>query len=384
MAHGHARLIRTAGVDRPTRRCHASGGQVRSGRVTLRPGGGRLTAVLPLALIGLGIAWPFAAIARRGFTDTTPARLLTDGRLRQVLWFTTWQAVLSTALTLAAGLVPAMVLARYRVFGRRLVRSLVTVPFVLPTVVVATAFLSLLPTGLRRTVPGLLITHAWVNLAIVVRAVGGRVAQIDPSLEDAAVMLGASRPGAFVRVTLPQLRGAIAGAASVVFLFCFTSFGLARLVGGPSHPTVEVEIWRRTTQSFDIPAAAALAVGQLVVVGLALWIVGRWQRRSVIGRLHGGSRLRLAARGAERTVVALTVSATGLIVAAPLAVLAWRSLRPGTSLGLAGWRALTADGRGTDAPIASVLVSVRAAAVSEDFKLRIEANTEEKTVTITL
>ena len=60
-------------------------------------------------------------------------------------------------------------------------------------------------------------------------------------------------------------------AASIVFLFTFTSFGVVLLLGGPPHPTLEVEIYRLTTQSLDLSTAAALAVLQLVFLGVLLW-----------------------------------------------------------------------------------------------------------------
>jgi thiamine transport system permease protein len=105
----------------------------------------------------------------------------------------------------------------------------VTVPFVLPTVVVGSAFLALLgprspstpllagvlgdaaPTlDLRRTVTAILLAHVFFNYAVVVRTVGGPVVDLDPRLEDAARVLGASRWRTFREVSLPLLRPAIA------------------------------------------------------------------------------------------------------------------------------------------------------------------------------
>jgi thiamine transport system permease protein len=141
-----------------------------------------------------------------------------------VAWFTLWQAVVSTALTLlvaARRLRPVALEFR----GRRALQAAVTVPFVLPTVVVGSAFLALLgprspvnaalvavlgdaaPTlDLRRTVTAILLAHVFFNYAVVVRTVGGLWAMLDPRLEDAARVLGASRWRAFREVSLPLLR----------------------------------------------------------------------------------------------------------------------------------------------------------------------------------
>ncbi len=101
-----------------------------------------------------------------------------------------------------------------------MVRALVTVPFVLPTVVVGTAFAALLGSGgpladlgLDQTVWAILLAHVFFNYAVVVRTVGGLWAHLDPHQEEAARMLGAGRWRAFPAVTLPALRPAIAAAA---------------------------------------------------------------------------------------------------------------------------------------------------------------------------
>ena len=116
-------------------------------------------------------------------------------------------------------------LARYRFAGRGLVLALVTVPFVLPTVVVGAAFLALLPASLDQTVWAILIAHVYFNLAVVIRTVGTLWGQLDPRVEEAARTLGASPRQVMLRVTLPLLRPALLAAASITFLFTFTSFG---------------------------------------------------------------------------------------------------------------------------------------------------------------
>ena len=137
-------------------------------------------AAIPLAFLAVFFAWPVAAIIGRGLSVRGIREVLTDPGLRSVAWFTLWQAALSTALTVAIGLLPAYVLARYRFAGRSLVLALVTVPFVLPTVVVGAAFLALLSASLDQTVWAILIAHVYFNLAVVIRTVGTSWGQLDP------------------------------------------------------------------------------------------------------------------------------------------------------------------------------------------------------------
>ena len=136
-----------------------------------------------------------------------------------MLWFTTWQALASTALTLLIALPGAYVFARFDFPGKQLLRAVVTVPFVLPTVVVGTAFLALLGRGglldelwgvrLDTTVWAILLAHVFFNYAVVVRTVGGLWSQLDPRQEEAARVLGAGRFAAWRRVTLPALAPAV-------------------------------------------------------------------------------------------------------------------------------------------------------------------------------
>ena len=146
------------------------------------------------------------------------------------------------------------------------------------------------------------------------------------------------------KVTLPQLRPLLA-AAAITFLFTFTSFGVVRILGGPRHPTIEVEIWRLTTQAFDLEAAAALALVQLVGVTVLMLWWSRFQASQAV-------RLRLRPRGVatrprtirQRALVSVTVVALVTVVLVPLLRLVLGSFRgTGDGLSLSAWRAL---GRG--------------------------------------
>ena len=160
---------------------------------------------VPLAFFALFFAWPVAAIVARGLKVDGAWQLgrivdvVTQADIRHVLWFTTWQALASTALTLLVALPGAYVFARLDFPGKQVLRAVVTVPFVLPTVVVGTAFLALVGRGglldelwgvrLDTTVWAILLAHVFFNYAVVVRTVGGLWAQLDPRQEEAARML---------------------------------------------------------------------------------------------------------------------------------------------------------------------------------------------------
>ncbi|PHQ49009.1 iron ABC transporter permease [Streptomyces cinnamoneus] len=343
-----------------------------TGRTTPKAGraGARRTATrlglmaVPLAFFGVFFAYPVASIVSRGLKDggrwqfARAGEVLTDPAIGHVLWFTTWQAAASTALTLALALPGAYVFARFDFPGKRLLRAVVTVPFVLPTVVVGAAFLALLGHGglldelwgvrLDTTVWAILLAHVFFNYAVVVRTVGGLWAQLDPRQEEAARVLGAGRLGAWRRVTLPALAPAVAAAALMVFLFTFTSFGVVQILGGPRYATLEVEIYQQTAQLLDLPTAAVLTLVQFAAVAALLAVHARTvRRREATLRLVDAARTARRPRGAaEWTLLGSVLAVVALLVLLPLAVLVLRSFDGPDGYGLAFYRALGSAGAG--------------------------------------
>lgn len=307
-----------------------------------------------LVFLAVFFVYPVASILAAGLL---PAGQLDLAAIADVLrqpfvfdtaWFTFWQAIASTALTVLLALPGAYVFARFDFPGRRLLSSLSVVPFVLPTVVVAAAFLALFgprsPLGIELdgTIWIILIAHVFYNYAVVLRIVGGVWGQLDPRLEEAARVLGATRWEAFRHVTLPLLRPAIASAASIVFLFTFSSFGVILLLGGPRISTLEVEIYRQTAQLLDLQAAATLALLQMVALVVILFVYGRYQEGTTV-RLRLLGRRAVARRprtGRERAFVIVNLALAGVLLGVPLLVLIVRSLTVPGGLGLGNYVAL--------------------------------------------
>ncbi|RAJ63504.1 thiamine transport system permease protein [Streptomyces sp. Amel2xB2] len=331
-------------------------------RRTRRGGGAALPLALlalPVAFFGVFFAYPVAAIVARGLrTDAGRwhfgrlADVLAATDTAHVLWFTVWQAAASTALTLALGLPAAYVFARLDFPGRQLLRAVVTVPFVLPTVVVGSAFLALLGRGglleewaglrLDTSVWAILLAHVFINYSVVVRTVGGLWSQLDPRQEEAARVLGASRLGAWRRVTLPALAPSVGAAALIVFLFTFTSFGVIQVLGGPRYATLEVEIYRQTAALLDLPTAAVLTLVQFAAVGTLLALHARTvsRRRAALSMVDAATVARRPRGRAQWTLLCGVLTVTALLVLVPLAVLTARSFDGPDGWGLANYRAL--------------------------------------------
>jgi thiamine transport system permease protein len=299
---------------------------------------------LPLAFLALFFVVPLAAIVQRGLGagDEGVLDTLTGRLTREVLWFTVWQAAASTLLTLLAGLPAAYALGRYAFRGRSLFRALVVVPFVLPTVVVALAFLAILPDGVERGWPAVLVAHTFFNVAVVVRIVGTYWASLDRRVSEAAATLGASPFRRLREVTAPLLAPAVAAAAAIVFLFCFTSFGVVLILGGPRYSTVETEIYNQAVRLFDLRTAAILSLVQLACVALVVLASTRLEARvGARGRIRPERDvLRRPRTLAEKAVVAAGVGGLALFLGVPLAAVVERSLAAGDGYSLDAYRAL--------------------------------------------
>lgn len=252
---------------------------------------------IPLTFLALFYFYPLGKIlatslsrGEAGWAAPFQQALTTPSQLR-VMWFTLWQAVVSTLLTLAIGLPGAYLLAHYNFRGKSLLLALTAIPFVMPTLVVAAAFYALLgpggwvnlalmavfslsqpPIQFINTITAILVAHVFYNLTIVLRLVGDFWSRIDPRMAQAANVLGASRWQSMRHVSLPLLMPAITAAALLVFIFDFTSFGVILVLGGPRFATLEVEIYYQTIGLFNLPLAAALSIIQLVCT-LAMTVI---------------------------------------------------------------------------------------------------------------
>jgi len=363
-------------------------------RPALTRGWALALAVPPLVFLGLFFLWPVANILALGLAPEGELELAhvlhtwTEPFVLDIVLFTLALAGVSTLLTLLLGLPAAWVFARFEFPFKRAARALTVVPFVLPTVVVGSAFLALLgprsplnalgtavfgeafpQVRLDGSVEAIVIAHVFYNLAVIIRLVGGMWAHIDPRAEEAARLLGASAWRTFREVTWPLLRPAVISAASIVFLFTVTSFGVVLLLGSPRDTTLEVEIYRQTAILLDLPTAAALTLLQMGGVFILLLGSARAQEGlAVQQRLRGASETsRRPRRGRERALVMIILAVTVVLMFVPLAVLVERSLAGPEGYGLAAYASLLeADPRTrlTATPWTSVVDSLAFAAAA--------------------
>ncbi|WP_084615018.1 ABC transporter permease [Nakamurella lactea] len=367
-----AELIeRPAGlIERPADRALAVGRRV----------GLVLLAAVPLVALGLFFCYPVVALIGRGLWSDSGldlgafADVFGRSRMRSLVVFTIWQAAVSAGLCLLLGIPGAYLLYRCRFRGQAVLRALVTVPFVLPTVVVGLAFRTLFAAdgplgswGWDGSLAVVLAAHVFLNYAVVVRTVGATWAVLDERPAQAARSLGAGGVRTFLTVTVPALGPAIAGAAAMVFLFCATSFGVMLILGGSKFRTLETEIYRQTTDIFDLRTAAVLSITQIVLVTGVLVLTGLLRRRAEARLSLTGARAGSRRLGREALPALLVTAAVGVAFLAPMLVMVLRSLQTPTGWGLGNYRALATLGEDNLmlVPVTDALVnSLRAAAIA--------------------
>ncbi len=232
---------------------------------------------VPLLFVGVLFAWPLINILQLGLTGNW-LQSLAEQQTLDAVWFTIWQALVSTLICLVLGVPGAYLLYRKSFAGQKLLRALVTVPLVLPTIVVAIAFVGF------RDLPAIwliILAHVFINYSITVRSVGGVWAGMDFETEEAAALAGAGRLRILWSISLPQLRPAVVSAASLTFLFCATSFGIILVLGGGLIRSIETEISVAALQFLDLPKAAALALIQTLLTVLAFTVSERFAKGAI-------------------------------------------------------------------------------------------------------
>jgi thiamine transport system permease protein len=326
-----------------------------------------MAGAVSVAFIGLFVVWPITRLASEGLDATAFTDVFGSRRFRSIIWFTIWQATLSTLATLALGLPAAWLIGRHRFAGQRFLVGLWSAPFVMPSVVVGASFLALLPPAWERSVPAIIGAHIFFNVGMVARVIGEAWAQLDERFEQTAATLGAT-PNDQRMLAVRLLTPTVASMAGIVLSLCLTSFAVIQILGGPRRSTVESEIWRQVSERGEIGRASVLAGIQLLLV---------------LGALTVTTRGRSGAAPAIRQPLPLPKQVGGVIItvltvatAAPFVVLVQRSIRlggPGNDSGysFAAYRALGQAtpgsgllGSGLDAILTSIRSMVFATALA--------------------
>ncbi|MFZ9459554.1 MAG: ABC transporter permease [Ilumatobacteraceae bacterium] len=265
--------------------------------------------------------------------------LLRTEAIRNVVWFTTWQSLVSTALALTVALPLAFVTANFKFKAQRLTTSLISMPFILPSIVVGVAFLQILPNNFHRTAFALILAHVYFNFGFASRLISARWLQIHPHLDDAARTLGASPLKLFRTLTLPLLSKAITNAALIVFTLCFTSYGVVRVLGGPSRSTLETEIYFRAMQLGDVSGAMLLSALQVVIIALLFVVTTKASSKKFEQSTRPTITRQIPLQtGRQKIVITTIISSATAFAIVPVLAIAFKSINTDSRFTTTAWR----------------------------------------------
>lgn len=208
-----------------------------------------------------------------------------DGYFWHITWFSFYQALLSTLLSVSLAIPVAYALYRRHFFGKKLLLKLFGSTLVLPVLVAVFGLLAIygnkgLIAELTRPLSpwlgqyqwpifglmGILLAHVFLNLPYSARLLCFALDNIPNNQHLLCVQLGMSPWQKFYRVEWPAMRGQVIQCAGLVFMLCFTSFAVVMILGGgPQSTTIELAIYSAIKFDFDLSYGALLALWQLIL-----------------------------------------------------------------------------------------------------------------------
>ena len=255
------------------------------------------TGVPSWLLIPAGLAVVFVGLPLVGLVPSVDWPdfwgLITSGSSLAAVRLSLQTATASTLVCLLVGVPLALVLARLRFAGRRLLRTMVLLPLVLPPVVggiaLLTAFgrrgllgrhLDALGVQIAFTTLAVVMAQVFVSLPFLVISLEGALRSVDPQVEQVAATLGAGPTRVFTRITLPMVAPSLASGAVLVFARALGEFGATLTFAGSLQGvtrTLPLEIYLQR----EVEQDAAVALSLLLVVVAAVIVAtvyGREQR----------------------------------------------------------------------------------------------------------
>ncbi|MDE1991977.1 MAG: ABC transporter permease [Rhizobiaceae bacterium] len=242
----------------------------------------RLFSPLVLILLLVFLIGPFiiivAASLSAGETLAFPpqglslrwvAKVFTVDSFRASFAMSMFLAIGGTLFALILGVPAAYALSRYKLPGGEAVRTIVSVPIIVPGIIVGLAILRYLvvPFSFNITV-ALFFAHTALVLPYAVRVVSASLNNLRSDMEEAAVLLGCSRVGAFFRVVLPNIRGGVLAAFILGFVTSFNQVPVSLFLAKPGVQTLPIDMLGYMETTYDPSVAALSALLAFLSIGI--------------------------------------------------------------------------------------------------------------------
>ncbi|QEE18039.1 ABC transporter permease [Promethearchaeum syntrophicum] len=242
----------------------------------------------------------FALIQEGSFTFDIFWSTLTSSLNLNAIAFTFIQSLLTTFICMFLGFPVSFFLAKYSFKGRKLIINLLTVPFVLPSIVVLLGFIILYGEGgfinqiwiniagvplinLYGSIEGIVLAHSFYNISVIIRMMIPAWENLDPNLTEISKTLGGKNWMIFWKIMFPQIKNYLISAGLLVFTYTFNSFALVLYLGEVKFQTLEVRIFKLMRNTLDFPAGASLGILQLFfnLIIIILYIIFEKKTRAM-------------------------------------------------------------------------------------------------------
>lgn len=258
---------------------------------------GRKRSFFLLVSLGLGFAFLYVPILLliiysfnenrlvtvwSGFSTKWYGELFNDGNILDAAWVSLRVAVFSATIATILGTIAGMVMARFRRFrGRTLFSGMLSAPLVMPEVITGLSLLLLfvaleqaigIPAG--RGVSTITIAHSTFTMAFVAVIIQSRLAQMDESVEEAALDLGARPAKVFFAITLPIISPALVAGWLLAFTMSLDDLVIASFTSGPASTTLPMVVFSSVRLGVS-PKINALATLLVLVAALTI-LVAAW------------------------------------------------------------------------------------------------------------
>ena len=213
-----------------------------------------------------------------GFTLAWYRRLLSNPQILASLRVSLVVALAATVLCTLLGTAAALALHRHRFRQQGSVEALLTLPMVVPEIVLASSLLLFFAAlGLRLGLVTVILAHVGFSISYAVIVVRARLSGLDPSLEEAAADLGAPPWRVFVSVTLPSIAPGVLAAALLVFALSIDDYVITSFVAGVGSTTLPLHIYSMVRSGLS-PEINAVSTLLLVATALLLYAAYRLER----------------------------------------------------------------------------------------------------------
>ncbi|MET7140520.1 ABC transporter permease subunit [Xanthomonas sp. PPL139] len=224
-----------------------------------------------------------------GFSTKWYSELLRDRQILQAAWISLKVAFWTATASMVLGTLAAMAMTRFRRFrSKSLFGALVTAPLVMPEVIIGLSIMMMLVSmggvlGIPpKGVMAIWAAHVTFTLSFVTVVVSSRLQELDRSLEEAAMDLGANRLKVFFLITVPIIAPALVSGWLLAFTLSLDDVVIANFVAGPDSTTLPMTVFSSVRMGLK-PKINALATLMVLAVSIAAvigwWLMARSEKR---------------------------------------------------------------------------------------------------------